>query len=65
MANVAAGVVVRPLFQEDRLDARFEKSIIKLRRLRVWARWGLRRSKGSKHAQQDSSRQHETSRNHL
>src|SRR5882762_10355018 len=65
MANVTAGVVVRPLFQEDRLDARFEKSIIKLRRLRVWARWRLRRNGRSKQPQQDSSRYHATSRNYL
>src|SRR6266853_4563337 len=65
MANVAAGVVVRPLFQEDRFDARFEKPIIKLRRLRVWARWGLRCNGRSKHPQQDSSGYHDTSRNYL
>src|ERR1700674_469196 len=65
VAHVAAGVVVRSLFQEDRLDARFEIPIIKLWRLRVWARWGLRRKGRSKQPQQDGSRQHEPSRNYL
>jgi hypothetical protein len=31
MANVAAGVVWEPLFQEDRLDSGLEKLIIKRR----------------------------------
>jgi hypothetical protein len=65
MANVAAGVVVRSLFQEDRLDARFEKVIIQLRLLRVGARGGLCRNGRSKHPQQDGSRYHETGRNYL
>jgi hypothetical protein len=34
MANVAAGVVWPPLFQEDRLDSGLEKLVIKRRPLR-------------------------------
>src|SRR6266404_6581166 len=64
MANVTAGVVRRPAFQEDRLHARFEKLIIKLRCVRVGTPGGLRRTKGSKHAQQDGRRHRETSRNY-
>ncbi len=56
MANIAAGVFVRPLFQEDRLDARFEKLVIKLRFLRVGTAGSLRGGKGSGNGQYDGSR---------
>jgi hypothetical protein len=65
MANVTAGVIRRPSFQEDRLNAHFEKLIIKLCCLHVGLAGGLRRSKRNKHAQQDGSRYNETSRNYL
>jgi hypothetical protein len=64
MANVAAGVVVRPLLEEDRFDARLEILIVELRRLRVGACSGLlRRGMGSEYVQQESSRRHESRRN--
>jgi hypothetical protein len=65
MANVTAGVVRRPAFQEDRFDTRFEKLIIELGRLRVGASGGLRRAKGSKHTEQRGSGYHKTSRDYL
>ena len=55
MANVAASVVLRPLFEEDRLDARFEILIIKLRSLRIGAPGSLRRDAGNKHVQQGTT----------
>ena len=35
MANIAADVLIRALFQEDGLDARFEKFVVQLRGLRI------------------------------
>lgn len=65
VAGVAARVVVRTLLQEDWLDARLEKIIIKLGRLRVSTRGRLRRHGRSKRVEQDGSRDNEPSRDNL
>src|SRR4029077_1063918 len=70
MANVAAGVVRRPLFQEDRLDAGLEKLIIKRRprrrsRLRGGRLGGLLPREGSRRIECDRRRYYKTGKHSL
>jgi hypothetical protein len=65
VANVTAGVFVRPLFQEDGFDIRFEIRVIKLRPLRVRAPGSLRRNPRNEDVQQDGSGYQETSKDNF